>query len=284
MRLGSYAFVRSHMGHQVCVAVETDRVVLRCETCLAHPILYAIDPGEKVMKGILLLENGKLLKVNDGDVMDIRQMLTKAAAGDQDFLEMLVSGLDRTALLRALNKRHQKELTAYSQNDDKWAGDLLGFSDGYWNMGNGGCAVTSMAIWLSQRFNITPGQLNKRLRKDGGFYGAEILWHKVPGIMGDIQYWKRRDWEPPVGNAQIAEVVDAIEDGNGAIVELDFNKDKPGQQMHFAVAVKWDPERRDLWIIDPWDGERKWFAETYGRGNDKAEHLLWGLRAFRVTG
>jgi hypothetical protein len=63
----------------------------------------------------------------------------------------------------------------YSQQDPKWKGQLLG-TDKSITIGSYGCLLTSMTmVSSSYGFDITPEQMNEKMRQAGGFQGAFVM-------------------------------------------------------------------------------------------------------------
>jgi hypothetical protein len=174
-------------------------------------------------------------------------------------------------------------LKAYSQRDPEWASDLLGYSSGRWTMGNGGCAVTSVAIVLSRAFpTLTPGILNAKLKEAGGFYGAELDWSAVPEVAAGVRYVRRRDWNHPMTVSQLAEVEHYIQRYGPVVMEVDYKPRVYGQQMHFVVATEWLGD--DVRIIDPWDGAETKLLLRYADPDDTLADAIWGVRVYDVSG
>ena len=120
--------------------------------------------------------------------------------------------------------------TYYSQNDKKWKNKLLGNSN--LKLQNYGCFVVALAN-LS---GIEPDEVNKILKKEKCFDGADIISSKRMANLLGLEYLGRGDKHFGVRYRTIAEV--------------DASK-RAGIQKHFVVV------KPDGSIIDSWDGKIK---------------------------
>lgn len=168
-----------------------------------------------------------------------------------------------------------------SQRNPEWAGDLLGYSTGKWTMGNGGCALTSVTILASQVYkDLTPGQLNQKLKDAGAFDGAELDWTAVPRVLPALRYIHRRDWNFPVPQIGLDELREDIARYGPVILEVDFIPRTSKQEMHFVVAL--EVTNNDVRIIDPWDGAETWLMLRYAEDGQTLADAIWGTRVYQV--
>jgi hypothetical protein len=135
--------------------------------------------------------------------------------------------------------------TAFSQNDPRWAGDLLGKSAV--TIGQAGCLVTVTASVLADfGVKIDPRQLNDWLAENQGYvHGNLFVFSSVERLgirLEDIVYcW----WEP----APMEYVAEALGRGWGVAALVDFT---PGGsiQQHWVRVLECTSD--DCMIIDPW--------------------------------
>lgn len=146
------------------------------------------------------------------------------------------------------------QLAHYSQQDPQWKNIKIGSSSE--TIGRVGCALTSVAMLLSgYGYGETPASLNKKLKQNGGFMGAAIVWGTVSVVRPQVKFENIvicRDSDAPLSaiNASLAA-------GQPVLVEVD-NSPAAGLQTHWVVlyAKKGD----DYLMLDPWpyppdDGE-----------------------------
>lgn len=123
-----------------------------------------------------------LLKYTRGEESKYQDMLAhietqkKSLLGDINRLRQLKAA--ELARLKELQEKPPSQYWAstnwyYRQDDPRWAGTTIGFSDS--TLADYGCAITSVAMILkSQGVNITPGELAKK----SIYYYDLIVWPK----------------------------------------------------------------------------------------------------------
>lgn len=81
---------------------------------------------------------------------------------------------------RDLQVRLQDNGKTFLQNDKRWAADQLGPSS--CTLGSHGCLVTSVAMACTNLgVNLTPKELNERLKKHDGFLPQGwVVWNAIP--------------------------------------------------------------------------------------------------------
>ncbi len=134
----------------------------------------------------------------------------------------------------------------YSQQDPAWKNVKIGFS--HETIGHVGCALTSVAMLLSGHgFPETPESLNKRLKNNGGFVDAAIVWSAVSAIYPQIKT------KPLIlcydTDAPLAQIDAALAAGQPVIVQVDSSP-APGLQTHWVVLYA--RQDNDYLILDPW--------------------------------
>lgn len=69
----------------------------------------------------------------------------------------------------------------YKQSDKRWASEIVGFGTRGQNFGNVGCTVCALTYLLNSKFgyDLTPDQVNDRLKYVKAFVGASLYWGRV---------------------------------------------------------------------------------------------------------
>lgn len=138
-------------------------------------------------------------------------------------------------------------LKQFSQQDPKWKAQLLG-TDKQSTIGSYGCLLTSLSMVCSAYgIELTPEQLNEKMRAVGAFQGAFLMpvyiSNAVPG-MRQTNYIECQNQPAP-----LAEIDSYLAAGKPVIVEVDYSP-SAGLQNHWIVltAKKGD----DYVLQDPW--------------------------------
>lgn len=134
----------------------------------------------------------------------------------------------------------------YSQQDPAWKNVKIGFSNE--TIGHVGCALTSVAMLLSGHgYPETPESLNKKLKNNGGFVDAAIVWGAVSAIYPQIRT------KPLIlcydTDAPLAQIDAALAAGQPVIVQVDSSPAR-GLQTHWVVLYA--KQDNDYLILDPW--------------------------------
>lgn len=136
--------------------------------------------------------------------------------------------------------------TWFSQRDPQWKDQKLGGSN--LTLGSSGCAVTAVAMLLSGwGYNETPESLNNKLKNNGGFMGAAIVWGAVSSLYPKVRYKNLiicRD-----SNAPLDEIRTSIDVGQPVLLEIDFSP-QAGLQTHWVVAYA--KAGNDFLVLDPY--------------------------------
>lgn len=138
-------------------------------------------------------------------------------------------------------------LKQFSQQDPRWKARLLG-TDRESTIGSYGCLLTGMAMVTSAYgFDISPEQLNEKMRLAGAFQGAFVMpvfiGKAVPG-MRQVNYIECQTQPAP-----LAEIDAFLAAGKPVIVEVDFAP-RAGLQNHWVVLTARKGE--DYVLQDPW--------------------------------
>jgi hypothetical protein len=134
-----------------------------------------------------------------------------------------------------------------SQQDPRWKGKLLG-TDRESTIGSYGCLLTCLCMVSSAYgFDISPEQLNDRMRAAGGFQGAFLMPvfinKAIPG-MRQTNYIECSQQPAP-----LAEIDSYLSAGKPVVVEVDYSP-KAGLQNHWIVLS--EKRGEDYVIQDPW--------------------------------
>jgi hypothetical protein len=168
-------------------------------------------------------------------------------------------------------------LKQFSQQDPKWKGKLLG-TDRESTIGSYGCLLTSISMVTSAYgFDVTPEQMNDKMRQAGAFQGAFVMpvyiSKAVPG-MRQVNYI-----ECPSQPAPLAEIDSYLSAGKPVIVEVDYSPNA-GLQNHWIVLTS---KKGDDYVIqDPWpypaDAKETTLTSKYGFAGKPAQIIqaaLW---------
>lgn len=127
-------------------------------------------------------------------------------------------------------------MTIYSQRNSLWASILLGNSK--YTLSGYGCTITCLACVL----NITPAEVNTRLKAVSGFDGALVVWYKIKEAFPELA------WEFRGRAYDDGQVKAAIARNNFCLVEVDFDGTERTDDRHWILAL---PGNK---AIDPYTG------------------------------
>jgi hypothetical protein len=175
-------------------------------------------------------------------------------------------------------------VTAYSQNDERWA---LQYYAGGVTFGKAGCLVVAVSMIASLAYAepMLPPVVARSLRLAGAFEGA-LLSHpaRIPVALGLLQWGGAEHWrDEPADLDKLAREIAAY---GATICEVKWNPSGASPEknnQHFIVVE--GLTNGDAQIVDPWDGERKALSESRYRlpGWDVAR-TLYGMRMVRPVG
>lgn len=83
---------------------------------------------------------------------------------------------------------------AFRQSDPKWANRVVGFGNSTQTFRYVGCTVCDITYLLNEKFgyNLTPDQVNEKLKVAKAFVGAAVLWANVSKAFPELK-WAYRD-------------------------------------------------------------------------------------------
>lgn len=188
------------------------------------------------------------------------------------------------------------QLTAYSQRDERWSGERLGF--GPRTIGRWGCLLTCMAMSLG-RFGeqATPAELNARLRMltvGSGFTGDSVMFAALPAAFPQIAFGGNMAPSADTGARFVTGVeepgllnhIDAhLAAGGIVILQVDVSAVTPyipDADQHWVLAVARRGDDYD--ILDPLDGRLASLVQRYGEKGALAaikSALFYGKAAIR---
>jgi hypothetical protein len=179
------------------------------------------------------------------------------------------------------------QLVYYSQQDPKWAQDVLGFGDPGDTIGYVGCALTSVAMLLSGHgFSETPKTLNQKLQNVGGFASAGIRWGSVSQIYPKVNM--KSFISCASTDAPLAQIDASIAAGQPVIVMVD-NSPAAGLQTHWVVLYA--KEGNDYLMLDPWPYQpdvtkKTYLMPRYSQGNPLKRSIMHVIiyEAFNASG
>jgi len=127
-----------------------------------------------------------------------------------------------------------------SQRDPKWKDQKLGF--GSTTIEFFGCTISSIAMLA----DLTPDQVNDRLKKVNGFAGDNknlVVWSKIKEAIPWLEFqWRGYEYNND-------KVIEAIKHSKGCLVEVDGSR--IGASRHWVLYVG------DQEMHDPWFGTKK---------------------------
>lgn len=158
----------------------------------------------------------------------------------------------------------------YSQWDDRWAANFLGFNTQLpFNMYNYGCYVTAWAM-VCRYFGkeVDPGSLNQKLKDLGVGAGFDGGGNYVPGgvhlLFGDIKEALTRT-PSTLTDAQMGEIRTALDNNYPVIIGIDVNPRTVEYNSHFVVVVDYNiNDENDLQIADPLGGKIRSLKDYLG--------------------
>lgn len=86
----------------------------------------------------------------------------------------------------------------YRQSDSRWANKLVGFGVGkFQTFRYVGCVICGITYILNSTFgyNLTPAQVNDKIKAVNGFVGASVYWSRVPLAFPELKwYWRNYNY------------------------------------------------------------------------------------------
>ena len=167
----------------------------------------------------------------------------------------------------------------FSQNDPRWANNLLGFSK-WEKMGPYGCLITAGAnVLQAQGLDIDPAQLNTLLKSRQQFVYdsyrelADVAGYWVFGtVWAHTKFVEQKNW--PGNVVAPASYFDVRSSTNTEIIAMiDYHPEKAGVQNHYVRIIGLNPAKTDVEIVDSWDGKRKWLS-SISRGTNPLG-MIW---------
>lgn len=169
----------------------------------------------------------------------------------------------------------------FSQNDGRWAGNLLGFSS-WEKMGPYGCLVTAFAnVAQAQGVDVDPGGMNQWLKDHGQFvrddYGqiADVNGYGALSTVAPHSHFvEQKNWPAQevapysyfdVRNTTATEI----------IIMLDYHPETAGVQSHYCRVIGLNDAKNDIEIVDSYTGKRVWLSAIAARVGKQANQLIW---------
>ena len=169
------------------------------------------------------------------------------------------------------------ERKLFSQNDPRWRGHII--APGH-TIGRSGCYITSLAMFLSERYTVTPDEVCEMLRAAGVLVGADVgRPERISSAFRDAQFVGRWDWL--LIPADVRLMKEWAENNYGVLLWVKFAPDnrpmEPANQ-HFVLLWEWDS---NPFIADPWDGNVKRLLPRFGLSHWDTARAVYGARVFR---
>lgn len=168
--------------------------------------------------------------------------------------------------------------TYYSQWDDRWSKDLLGYNtNSKYNLYNYGCLVASLAMILKHSgVDINPGQLNEYLKREKGFSMGDYIWGSCNRLYEEIRSERLVSTPSTLTNAQMAEIRTSIDNKRPVILQLDYNPKTVQNETHYVVCVDYDPsDENNMTIIDPLGGIKRSLKDYLGWIRPSARNTIY---------
>lgn len=148
----------------------------------------------------------------------------------------------------------------YSQKSEPWNKEKLGNSE--LEIEDFGCLITNetnIANYFGNVCNVSA--VNKRLKDNGGFDGANYVWGSMPKLFPNIKEIYKRT-ASALKDADITEIKKSIDRGNPVMIWIDYNPATVKNDMHWVVIVAYDEkDENNFTIIDPIDGKTRSLKE-----------------------
>lgn len=169
----------------------------------------------------------------------------------------------------------------FSQNDARWAGNLLGFSS-WEKMGLYGCLVTAFAnVAQAQGTDLDPATMNAALKTRGLFvrdsYGevADVAGYAaLASVAPHSKFVEQKNWPAdkvaPFDYFDVRNTTDTE-----IIVMLDYHPEKAGVQSHYCRVIGLNAAHNDIEILDSYTGKRVWLSSIATRTGKKANQIIW---------
>lgn len=169
----------------------------------------------------------------------------------------------------------------FSQNDPRWANNLLGFSS-WEKMGPFGCLVTAFAnVAQAQGEDVDPAQMNERLKAQGKFvrdsYGqiADISGYSaLSSVAPHSRFVEQQNW-PGTVVAPYSYFDVRSSTNTEIIIMLDYHPETAGVQSHYCRIIGLNDKKDDIEILDSYTGKRVWLSAIAARAGKKANQLIW---------
>jgi hypothetical protein len=169
----------------------------------------------------------------------------------------------------------------FSQNDPRWAGQLLGFSS-WEKMGPFGCLVTAMAnVAQAQGCDIDPAGMNQSLKAHGAFvrdaYGqiADVAgYYALSAVWPHSHFVEQKNW-PGTVVAPFSYFDVRSSTNTEIIIMLDYHPETAGIQSHYCRVIGLNAAKNDIEIVDSYTGKRIWLSTIASRVGKKANQLIW---------
>jgi hypothetical protein len=175
----------------------------------------------------------------------------------------------------------------FSQNDPRWAKQMLGFSS-WETIGRYGCAMAAGAnIITAQGNQMTPTDVNSALKAHGLFvrdsYGqiADFAGYTVFGaISPHTHFVEQKSW--PASQVAPASYFDVRSSVDIEVMAMiDYHPESAGIQTHFVRIIGLNAARNDVEIVDSWDGKRKWLSTIAAKGKRSPLQIIWSAARYK---
>jgi hypothetical protein len=144
-----------------------------------------------------------------------------------------------------------RDFVLMSQRDPRWRYVKLGY--GNTTIGSYGCVITSLAMALTHAYGreITPEEVNNRLKDVGGYTGSNknlVIWKKVTEAFPEFKY--RTAGHYVTIAAPVERIDAALDRGDYVLIRVDSNLNTTGIDHHWTLITGGNSDKYT--IGDPW--------------------------------
>lgn len=169
----------------------------------------------------------------------------------------------------------------FSQNDPRWGAKHLGKSS-WETIGRYGCLVDSFAnVAQAQGQDFDPGTMNDALVNAGEF--VTDVYNQVADVRGyasltkvapHSKFVEQQNWPgdqvAPYGYFDVGTSVNTE-----IIIMIDYHPETAGIQSHYCRVIGLNTAKNDIFIVDSWDGQRKWLSTISNKNGKHPNQIIW---------
>lgn len=197
---------------------------------------------------------------------------------------LITKAWDLMGIIEQLDESKAGSITAYSQNDPRWAGQVCA---GGTTFATAGCYVTCVSMVATYAgYADDPPETARKLREAQCFHENMLSYpQRIPAAYPDLEwpagaYWNRTGER--IDEVKWEAIKTMILFDGPLILKVDYRPENYKFNMHFVLAVNVIDDD-DLQIIDPIDGQYSSLLERYGKTRGwSARQAIFGYRGLRL--